>query len=115
MQCKVQAIPEGYTIYDKTIVQGPMTFQQFFDHMKKNYNIDITLVACGKIALFNSYLPGKKHEPRREREMSEVYREISKEEFVDDRYYMIIEVGGEVIGEGCDFTIPSVKYIFKQH
>jgi ubiquitin-activating enzyme E1 len=24
--CPVQCIPEGFTIYDKTIVEGPMTF-----------------------------------------------------------------------------------------
>jgi len=72
--CAVKAIPENWTIYDKVIVQGPMTFQQFFDHLKERFNIDITLVSCGKMALFNMYLPGGKHEPRRQREISEVYR-----------------------------------------
>jgi hypothetical protein len=56
-----------------------MTFQQFFDHMKERFNIDVTLVSSGKMALFNSYLPGKKHEPRRSREIAEVYREISED------------------------------------
>jgi hypothetical protein len=23
-----------------------------------------------------------------------------------------LEIGGEVIGEGCDFSIPTIKYIF---
>jgi len=81
--------------------------------MKDKYNIDVTLVASGKIALYNMYLPGKKHEPRKVREISEVYSEITEEKFPDGRYYMIIELGGEVIGEGCDFSIPTVKYIFK--
>jgi ubiquitin-activating enzyme E1 len=114
MGCPVKAIPENYTIYDKLVVQGPMTFQQFFDHMKERCNIDITLVSCGKIALFNSYLPGNKHGPRKVREMAEVYREIATDDPIPDtRYYLCIELGGEVIGEGCDFTIPTVKYIFK--
>jgi len=63
--CPVKCIPEKFTIYDKVIVQGPMTFQEFFDHLKERFNIDVSLVSSGKIALFNSYLPGKKHEPRR--------------------------------------------------
>lgn len=93
-----------------------MTFQQFFDHMKERFNIEITLVSCGKIALFNSYLPGGKHEARRNLEMSEVYRGIATDEPIPDtRYYLCFELGGEVIGEGCDFSIPTVKYIFKQH
>lgn len=29
--CPVKAIPEGFTIYDKVVVKGPLTFQQFFD------------------------------------------------------------------------------------
>lgn len=48
-----------------------------FDHMKKEYNIEITLVASGKIALYNMYLPGNKHAPRLTREISEVYKEVS--------------------------------------
>ena len=110
--CKVKAIPEGYTIYDKIVVEGPMTFQQFFDIMKETYNVDVTLVSSGKMALFNSYLPGGKHEPRRQREIAEVYREISDDPIPEGRYYLIMEIGGEVVGEGCDFAMPTVKYIF---
>lgn len=83
--------------------------------MKEKYNIEITLVASGRIALYNMYLPGKKHEPRLVREISEVYKEIAKEEFPEGRNYMILELGGEVIGENCDFQIPTVKYYFKSH
>jgi ubiquitin-activating enzyme E1 len=110
--CPVKAIPEGYTIYDKITVEGPMTFQQFFDHMKERFNIDVTLLSSGRIALFNAYLPGKKHEPRKAREIAEVYREISDEPIPESRYYLKLELGGEVIGEGVDFSIPTVKYIF---
>jgi ubiquitin-activating enzyme E1 len=76
----VKAIPEGFTIYDKIVLEGPLTFQQLFDHMKNNFNIDATLVSSGKIALFNSYLPGKKHDPRRVRFIEDVYSEISTDE-----------------------------------
>ena len=27
----IKAIPEGFTIYDKIVIQGPLTFQQLFD------------------------------------------------------------------------------------
>lgn len=82
--------------------------------MKEKYSIDVTLLSSGKIAVYNAYLPGKKHEPRKEREISEIYRSISDEPIPDSRNYMIIEVGGEVIGEGCDFAVPTVKYIFRE-
>lgn len=80
--------------------------------MKEQFNIDVTLVSSGKIALYNAYLPGNKHAARKEREMAEVYREISDEPVPEGRYYLIMEIGGEVIGEGVDFAVPTVKYIF---
>lgn len=63
--CKVQSIPEGYTIYDKTVVdKGSLTFQQLFDHLEETYKIEVTLVSAGTFALYNAYLPGGKHKPR---------------------------------------------------
>mmetsp|Transcript_21772 Transcript_21772/g.16117 ORF Transcript_21772/g.16117 Transcript_21772/m.16117 type:complete len:183 (-) Transcript_21772:41-589(-) len=110
--CPVKAIPENFTIYDKVVVKGPLTFQQFFDHFKTNYNVEISLISCGKIALFNMYLPGGKHESRRPRELSEVYREISDEPIPATRKYLALEIGGEVIGEGADCSMPTIKYYF---
>lgn len=61
----VKSIPEGYTIYDKTLVDsGSQTFQQLFDHLEKEYGVEITLVSCGNYALYNGWLPGNKHAPR---------------------------------------------------
>jgi len=43
-----KSIPEGYTIYDKTLVdQGSLTFQELFDHLEKTYEIEVQLVSCG--------------------------------------------------------------------
>jgi len=115
LMSKVKAIPEGYTIYDKVIVEGPLTFEQFFDQMKTHFNIDVTLVSSGKVALYNAYLPGNKHAVRRPRLIEEVFREIATEEPIPEgRYYLPLELGGEVIDEGCDFTMPTVKYIFQK-
>ena len=82
--------------------------------MKKRYNIDVTLVSAGRIALFNAYLPGKKHDARRGRYIEEVYREISDEPIPPSRNYLAIEIGGEELTENCDFQMPTVKYFFKK-
>lgn len=82
--------------------------------MKTRFNIQVTLVSSGKIALFNDYLPGNKHSVRRPRLIEDVYREISDEPIPDTRNYLAIELGGEVIDEGCDFSMPTVKYYFKK-
>lgn len=110
---KVKAIPEGFTIYDKIVIEGPKTFDQFFEEMKTRFNIDITLVSSGKVALYNGYLPGNKHGVRRPRYIEEVYREIAEDPIPEGRRYLALELGGEDISEGCDFTMPTVKYYFK--
>ena len=84
-----------------------------FDELKSKYNIEITLVSCGRLALYNSYLPGNKHGPRLARNVEEVYKEIATEEpLPEGRHYLQLELGGEVVGEGIDFSVPTVKYVF---
>lgn len=113
MMGKVKAIPEGYTIYDKIVIDGPMSFDQLFAKLRADYNIDITLVSSGKVALYNGYLPGNKHGVRRPRNMEDVYREIAEDPIPEGRSYLAIEVGGEELTEGCDFVIPTIKYYFQ--
>ena len=110
---KVKAIPEGFTIYDKIVVQGPMTMGDLFKQLGEKYQIEITLVSSGKVALYNGYLPGNKHAVRLTRTPEDIYREIAEDQIPDSRRYLALELGGEVIGEGCDFSMPTVKYYFK--
>lgn len=101
---KVIAIPEGYTIYDKIVIDGPSTFEQMFATLKERYNIDVTLVSSGRVALYNGYLPGNKHSVRLPRRIEEVYSEIATDDPIpDSRNYLALELGGVVIGDGSDF------------
>lgn len=93
----VKAIPEGYTIYDKTLVnKGSLTFQELFDHLEQTYGIEVTLVSCGQFALYNAYLPGNKHAPRLQKKVEEVYQEVSEEKLDDSKTWLHIELGGAV-------------------
>ena len=50
----VTMIPEGYTNYDKIVLeQGSMTFQQIFDWLREHKAVEITMVTCGDVALYN--------------------------------------------------------------
>jgi ubiquitin-activating enzyme E1 len=111
---KVKAIPEGFTIYDKIVMEGPMTFEQLFAEMKNRYNVDVTLVSSGKVALYNGYLPNNKHAVRRPREIAEVYREISDDPIPEGRCYLAVEIGGTDMSDDCDVSMPTIKYIFKK-
>lgn len=63
--------------------------------------------------MYNAYLPGNKHAPRLERDIYELHVEVTQNPAPETRKYLILEVQGEVVGEECDFTIPTIKYNFK--
>lgn len=106
----VKAIPQGWTIWDTIVINGSQTVQEFFDHLASTYNVETTLLSSGTFALYNSYLPGKKHAPRLSRKIEDIYAEIC--EPVVGRNYIILEVGVATIDEGIDVTMPKFKYIF---
>ena len=61
----ITMLPEGFTNYDKIVLQqGSQTFQQIFDWLSANHGVEISMVTCGEVALYNAYLPGNKHAPR---------------------------------------------------
>ena len=109
----IKAIPEGFTIYDKvTIKQGSMTFGQLFAWLRENIGVEVSMVACGRIALYNAYLPGNKHKARLDMTIEKVHAEISQTALPVGRYYLVLEVGGEAVSDGADFTMPPIKYCF---
>lgn len=112
----VKAIPEGYTIYDKTIVdKGSLTLQQLIDHMGEAVGVETTLVSAGRFSMYNAYLPGNKHAPRLAQKVEDLWEQISEEKIPEGRTWLHIELGGSVKGEDdMDFMIPPIKYIFKQ-
>ena len=111
----VKAIPEGYTIYDKTLVnQGSLTLQQLFDYLGENYGVEITLLSCGRFSLYNAYLPGNKHAPRLQMKVEDVMTQVSEEPLDEHRNWLHIEVSGSVKDQDdTDFQMPPVKYVYK--
>ena len=114
--CQTRSIPEGYTIYDKTLVDiGSITIQEMIDYLAKTHNIEVSLVTAGQFALYNAYLPGTKHKARLTQKVEDVYNEIAAEPIVEGRKYLQMELGGAVKGEDdVDFQMPTVKYVFKK-
>lgn len=113
---KVMSIPEGYTIFDKTLVdKGSLTLQQLFDHLKEEYKIEVTLVSAGNFALYNAYLPGNKHKARLEQKVEDIYTTVSEKPIPPTKYYVQLELGGCVLDqeEETDFQMPTLKYCFK--
>lgn len=106
----IKAIPQGWTIWDTIEVRGSRTVQEFLDWLRTEYGVDTTLLSSGTLAIYNSYLPGKKHAPRLARKIEDIYAEIG--EPVHGRNYLTLEVGAATVDEGIDVTMPKFKYVF---
>lgn len=61
---KVKAIPDGFTIYDKLLVEGPLTVQGFLDHIKEKFGVELSMISAGKYLLYNPYLRSNPHKVR---------------------------------------------------
>lgn len=108
----VKCVPGDFTIYDKIVVkEGSITLEQFFEWMRTNYEVEVQMVASGKLALYNGYLPGSGNAQRKGRIIQELYNELSEEKIPEGCRYMILELGGET-KDGEDFQMPPIQYIF---
>ena len=51
----VKAVPGKFSCWDKTIIQGPMTLGQIIEKYKADFDVTITMIACGRDMLYNDY------------------------------------------------------------
>lgn len=110
-----KAIPEGYTIYDKTLIdEGSLTVQQLFNYLEEKIGITANLVACGDLSIYNFMIP--RHKGRLDRKVEEIFKEMSEQPLPQGRYYLQLTLAGGVKGEeDMDFDIPPVKYVFAKN
>ena len=67
-----------------------MNYSSLIAKMKADYNVDVTLISSGKVALYNGYLPGNKHAVRLPRNIEDVYREIAEDAIPESRAYLAL-------------------------
>ena len=49
----VKAIPEGFTSWDKVVVdEGDVTLQELVDHLEETLGIEIQIISCGPKMMF---------------------------------------------------------------
>jgi ubiquitin-activating enzyme E1 len=107
----VKAYPEGFTTWDKLVVEGPCTLAQFMDQIKQKHHLKVTMVSAGRVCMFNGYLPGNKHADRLQEQVQGLYERIAETRIIAGRHYLAIEVSCETEA-GEDVTCPTIKYAF---
>jgi len=106
----VKAVPPGFTTWDKLIVQGPMTFEDIMKYLKEKYALQVSIISCGKLCVYNKYGGGADQAKRLKMTPDACYQHITKEEYPKHKKFVELEVSGETV-YGVDCITPSVKYI----
>ena len=108
----IKAIPEGFTIYDKIVVEGPMKFGDILKHLSEKFQIHINLISCGDKLFYNEF--AKTSKARLEKTPEETYREVMDQDIPECRKYLALQIAGNLLNDDdCGFSTPIVKYTFK--
>jgi len=102
------AIPEGFTVWDKLIVEeGDLTLQEFIDHFEEKYKVELfTVVINGKII----YTMGTRRE-RLPKKLTDLAQEIGKMDLTGMDSFM--PIANFMTEDGNDVETPDIVFKFK--
>lgn len=83
-----------------------------FDWLTEEYKLETSMLSVGNLALYNEYLPGKKHAPRLSQKIEDVHAKVNPAGVIEGKNYICLDVGACLIEDGVDVTMPRVKYTF---
>jgi len=108
MGCPIKAIPEGFTIWDRIVLKGPMKIGEIMEYFKKEYESTLAIMSVGELCIFNSYTPVAKK--RLGMTPDEVVSEILKEKVT--RKYIILEIVLSLIkDDNISVSVPTIQYM----
>lgn len=104
----VKAIPPKFTIWDKISVTGPLTLAEFRKHFETTYKVTLSMISVGQVCIYNKYSP--ESVKREGLDILKAYETVSGKTYPKHKKYMQIEVNGELIEDGVDTIMPTIKY-----
>ena len=55
MMGPVKAIPKNFTVWDSIYMDQVKVLKDVFTVMKDTYNVNLSIIGCGKATIYNSY------------------------------------------------------------
>mmetsp|Transcript_15914 Transcript_15914/g.32668 ORF Transcript_15914/g.32668 Transcript_15914/m.32668 type:complete len:196 (+) Transcript_15914:1-588(+) len=95
------------------IDQGDITLQQFLDHFKSQYQLEVSMISFGVSILYSGFMTSKKKlQERLPMPMSELAKTVTKTDFNDKQRYLVFEVCC-TDEDDEDVETPYVRYKFR--
>lgn len=82
----VKAIPPDWTVWDHIDINKSMTVAEFIDFMKKDYNVDISVIACNNVTIVQTFMPNNKD--RYPLKIEDIYKQKSKIKLEDRQKFV---------------------------
>jgi len=105
-------IREGWTwtLWDRFDVEGELTLQQFIDHFKDKYQLEITMISCGVAMVYAFFMTKDKLSERLPKKLSEVVSTVNKQAIPPNKNHLILEICVNRIEDDEEVDVPYVKY-----
>jgi ubiquitin-activating enzyme E1 len=107
----VRAIPPNWTVWDKIVINGSMTFRQFLDYLKVTYGVDVSIVTSNRTVLIQTFI--KSNLDRLDQTIENVFCDITKHPISDHSKYLVLEISGDT-AEGDAAITPLIQYNFRK-
>ncbi|OMJ71042.1 hypothetical protein SteCoe_30842 [Stentor coeruleus] len=104
LEAPVKAIPEGFTVWDKMKICGPLTLNGLIEMFNNQHNLKVNLISVAKKCLFNGFSEGNEN-------MEKTFEELFSECRERGEKSLRIEVSCEENNTGIDVLTPVIKYI----
>ena len=111
MMGPVKACPEGFTKWDKIIIQGPLSVNQFIQKVFDDHGLKINGIICKNKFIYDEF--SKKTSLNiRDKQVHELYEEKIGGEINLGKRCLSLEIMCESETDGIEYMVPLVKYSF---
>lgn len=97
----VKAFPEGFTVWDKIILKGPLSLTAVIEKFASEFSLKVNLLFVGKLCIYNGFAEGN---DRMDKNIEEL------EEDLEGKKALYFEVSCEELQTGNQVVNPIIKY-----
>jgi len=107
----VKAIPPDWTVWDKIVIDGPLTFREFIKMLETKFDVDVNIITCSRLTLIQTFI--KSNLDRLDTKIEELYEKLANQPFPEKQKYLILEISADS-KDGASALMPGVQYNFRK-